>query len=194
MRVPLVQVSWDGYRIQSYRPDFILCVRPEPGHPRGRKGALMADSWSALKSEGAAGIIWMDPDIVADPDDMAGMAEAITANPLAVWVARHKLWPASTGRDAWVWGYGPWEGDRPGMTQDPTVTPQWFALGLTYTPARLLDTVWADLECWEFGTIDMGLSRAAREMGIPIYVTPSCRPKHVHWTPRPDDVTYRGQE
>ena len=133
----------------------------------------------------------MDPDIVADPHDHAAMSECIRYNPYACWVARHKLWPASTGRDDWAWGFGPVDGDMPLFGQDPHTPLGWFALGMTYVPAQVLDYVVNDLACWMFGEIDMGLSRAARQLAVPIYPVAGCRPKHVHFTRRAGDVGYR---
>lgn len=183
MHIPLIQVEWAGHRIQSLRPDRVLGVRPAVGRPKGYKGEAMADAWAACRPAGAAGILWMDPDIVADLGDLETMHECIAQIPEAVWVAPHKLWPASTGRQEWVWGHGPWAGTAPGMTQDLERRPGWFAMGFTFTPAELLDLAWADLRVWEYGMIDMGLSRYAREAGIPIKVAYGACPRHVHFYP-----------
>ena len=151
----------------------------------------MAAAWEDWRDRGAAGVIWMDPDIVADPDDLAAITARISYWPAAVWCSLHKLWPASTGRDTWVWGHGRWAEPVPEMTQQAMVMPGWFALGMTYTPAVLLDKVLADLPLWPFGAIDMGLSKMARELRVPIRVARECRPKHLHYQPRPGDPGYR---
>lgn len=151
----------------------------------------MAEAWEHWAAQGAPGVIWIDPDIVADPDDLAAMTARISYWPGAVWCSLHKLWPASTGRDDWVWAHGRWAEPVPEMTQQAMVMPGWFALGMTYTPAILLDKVAADLPCWVFGTIDMGLSAAARATGIPIRVAHECQPKHLHYLPRRGDPAWR---
>lgn len=151
----------------------------------------MAAAWEEWRDRGATGVIWMDPDIVADPDDLAAMLTRVRYHADAVWISLHKLWPASTGRDTWVWGHGRWNGTMPAMSQDHTVMPGWFALGMTYTPALLLDKVVADLPCWVFGQIDMGLSKVAREIPVPMRVAERCRPKHLHYLPREGDPQWR---
>lgn len=108
--------------------------------------------------------------------------------PEYVQVAPHKLWPASTGRNDWVWGHGPWQEPIPVMTQELHRHPGWFAMGLTWTPARLLDAAAPDMPAWEYGQTDMGLSRIARQLAIPVMVVAPARPKHMHFYPRKGDL------
>lgn len=143
----------------------------------------MAASWVTWRARGASGIITLDPDVVADPDDIETMRGFIDYDNSCVWASMHKLWPASTHRDTWVWAFGKVNGDRPVMSQSTEGPYGWFALGMTYLPAALLDIAVRDMPLWEFGMIDMGLSRTAREHGFTINVAGNCHPKHVHFTP-----------
>ena len=96
MHIPHAQIEWNHWRIASVLPDHIVRVAPEPDQPRGRKAALMAAYWRSIRGDGPPGVIWQDPDIVADPDDMDAMREQIRDYPGWAHVAAHKLWPAST--------------------------------------------------------------------------------------------------
>ena len=191
MRVAHVQIEWNHWRIASVRPDHILRVAPLPDQPRGRKAALMAEHWTQIRDQGWAGVIWQDPDIVCDPDDLDAMREQARDYPSWVGVAAHKLWPASTMRDGWVWAHGIMAGDRPVMSQRMQPRAEWFALGLTYTPAALLNLAAPHMPAWVFGQVDSGLAAVARQHGIPGRVVPHARPKHLHFYPREDDASWR---
>jgi len=132
----------------------------------------------------------MDPDVVADPDDISYLREEIDQYTDDIVHVPHKLWPASTGRDEWVWSYGRHDGTMPVMSQQHHHDPGWCAIGLTYTPARLLDIVAADMPFWEFGQIDMTLAATARQHDIPIRVCDGVQVKHVHFTPGPDYLAW----
>lgn len=151
----------------------------------------MAAAWLRWRDKGAPGILWMDPDVVADPSDLEAMHQVITYRPDTVWVAAHKLWPASTNLQDWVWGFGGWDDGRMTTTRNMRVMPGWFALGFTYTPAALLQPITSDLAVWVFGQVDMGLSAAARALQVPIRVANQARPRHVHFIKRPGDAGYR---
>jgi len=191
MHHPHVQVEWDHWRIESVRPDHILRVIPEPDAPRGRKASLMASYWVRAKADGAAGVLWQDPDIVCDPDDIAAMHEAIAMHPARVLVGVHKLWPASTMRDDWVWAHGRMNGTMPHMSQNLATNAEWFALGLTWTPRRLLDYALPHMPAWQFGQVDAGLGAVARQQGIAGLAVTGARPKHLHFYPRKDDASWR---
>lgn len=191
MRVPHVQVEWNHWRIPSIQPDHILRVTPESGAPRGRKATLMAEYWRKADSEGAPGVLWQDPDIVTDPDDIAAMQAAIASRPGVVHVALHKLWPASTMRPDWVWGHGRWQNGAPVMSQMLWHTADWFALGLTYTPAVLLDLAAPHMFQWQFGQVDSGLAAVARQHHIGAFPVGKAHPKHLHFYPREDDASWR---
>jgi len=151
----------------------------------------MAAYWRQVRMAGPAGVIWQDPDIVADPDDLDAMRAAIGDRPTWVHVAAHKLWPASTMRESWVWGHGVMRGDTPVLSNRMQPRAEWFALGLTFTPARLLDLALPHLPAWVFGQVDNGLAAVARQHGIPGQVVPGARPKHLHFYPREDDASWR---
>lgn len=146
----------------------------------------MAERWQALRAMDYPGVIWMDPDIAIDPLDAENMADSIDLEPDSVHVAPHRLWPASTGRQEWVWGHGLWGDNAPVMTQIISTPVEWFAMGFTYTPRRLLNIAFSHLPFWEYGMVDMGLSRLAREYDIPARLVLDCRPKHLHFIPGDD--------
>lgn len=191
MLTPHVQIEWNGWRIESVRPDVVARVYPEDGAPKGRKAAQMAVLWRSLRQAGAVGVLWQDPDVVGDPDDFAAMHAHIGQEPSAVHVAAHKLWPASTGRERWSWGFGTWDDPHPVMGQIIPGTLGWFAMGLTWTPSVLLDLALPHMPFWEYGQVDMGLSRLAREHRIPIRIVPGAQPRHLHFDPREGDAGWR---
>lgn len=191
MRIPLAQIEWNHWRSASVRPDHVVRVTPEPDAPRGRKARLMGELWRQVRTSDAPGILWLDPDVIADLDDLAEMHKAIERAPQFVHCSSHKLWPASTMRPDWVWAHGMWVGTAPVMSQNYAPYAQWFALGMTYTPARLLDLALPHMFQWVFGQVDSGLSATARQHNIPSYPVPKCRPKHLHFYPREDDQSWR---
>jgi len=151
----------------------------------------MAAYWRQARQDGYDGVIWQDPDIVADPDDLEAMREQARDYPDWAHVAAHKLWPASTMRDSWVWGHGIMDGNRPVLSQRMQPRAEWFALGLTYTPGRLLDLALPHMPAWVFGQVDSGLAAVARQHNITGRVVPHARPKHLHFYPREDDASWR---
>lgn len=191
MSIPHIQVEWNHWRIPSVRPDEICRVIPEPDAPRGRKAREMASLWAKYRGQGAPGVLWQDPDIVADPDDVAEMIEAARKVPAYVHCSVHKLWPASTMREDWVWAHGEWRNGYPELSQRIAPRAGWFALGLTYTPGRLLDLAAPHMFQWVFGQVDNGLAAIARQHGIPAYPVLRARPKHLHFYPREDDASWR---
>jgi hypothetical protein len=191
MFVPHIQIEWNHWRIASVRPYTTLRIIPEPDAPRGRKARWMADAWTLYREMGAVGILWQDPDIVVDPDDMDEMEKAINRSPEFVHCSVHKLWPASTMRESWVWAHGVWKDNAPVMGQRTDIRADWFALGFTYTPARLLDLAHPHMFQWVFGQVDSGLAAIARQHRIPAFPVPKCRPKHLHFYPREDDASWR---
>jgi hypothetical protein len=191
MRIAHAQIEWNHWRIPSVAPDEIIRVAPEPDAPRGRKARLMADYWRSIREVGYSGILWQDPDIVCDPDDIDAMRAWAGQYPQNVLVAPHKLWPASTMRPSWVWAHGHWDNGAPVMSQQLVRKPEWFALGLTYTPAVLLELAAPHMFAWQFGQVDSGLSAVARQHKIPGLVVGAARPKHLHFYPREDDASWR---
>lgn len=122
---------------------------------------------------------------------MAEMRAEIESAPGSVWVSVHKLWPASTILEDWVWAHGRMDGNRPVLSQARTVAAEWFALGFTYTPAQLLDLAVPHMPAWVFGQIDNGLAAVARQHNIYAWAAEACMPKHLHFYPREDDASWR---
>lgn len=191
MYYPHVQVEWNHWRVASIRPDRVLSVVPEPGAPRGRKGPRMAELWNTRPDPTWVGVLWQDPDIVVDPDDAHEMHMAISRAPDLIHVSVHKLWPASTMRDDWVYAHGLVDGITHVLNQKMAPRADWFALGFTYTPARLMNLAAPHMINWVFGQVDSGLSAVARQNYIPAFPVPKCRPKHLHFYPREDDASWR---
>lgn len=125
-----------------------------------------------------------------DPWDAKRMADSIDSMPDSVLVAPHKLWPASTGRLEWVWGHGLWQEPHPVMSQVLHYQAEWFAMGFTYTPRKLLDLALPHMSAWHYGQVDMGLSRLAREHGIDARRLTFCEVKHVHYQPGDDYLAW----
>lgn len=182
MQIPLVQIEWMGWRISSLTPDHILRVIPEAGYPRGRKGKLLADIWAGVYGLGADGLVLMDPDVVADPDDWAALAGAASSDPTSVHTGVLKLWPASTGLTGWIWSHRGGRLGYPENTQDERARIAYVSTGFVYLPGRLLDAASAWLPGAHFLDVDPGLSETALQAGIPMLAVPACRPKHVHFT------------
>lgn len=126
-----------------------------------------------------------------DPDDLNAMLKAVSSTPEYGWVSLHKLWPASTMRDDWVWAHGRMDDITPVLSQRIEDVAQWWALGFTYTPAALLNAALPHMPAWVFGQVDNGLSAVARQHHIPVHVMRSCRPKHLHFYSREDDASWR---
>lgn len=181
MQPPLVQIEWDGKRIRSLKPDHILRAAPAEDEPTGHKCAQMADYWREIRGSDVPGVIWMDPDIVADPYDLALIREDIEAEPGVMRVTPHRLWPAATHRDEWAWAHGHVEDGRAILDQIFWPDPEWMALGFTYTPRRLLNIAVTDMPAWHFTQCDIELSRYAREFGIKMGLTYWSEVKHVHF-------------
>jgi hypothetical protein len=146
------------------------------------------------RNDNACGILWQDPDIVIDPDDMREMRAAIARAPQFIHVSVHKLWPASTMRPDWVWAHGIVKGAEHILSQQMAPRADWFALGFTYTPARLMELARPHMFQWVFGQCDTGLSAVARQNKVPAFPVPKCRPKHLHYYPREDDASWRAGE
>lgn len=181
--ITVIQTSWRDFRVAGIHADYVLASKPEPGFPHGRKAILMSDLWRRLRPHGLAGVLWVDPDVAADPDDLAAMAQAVRAHPTWIHTAVLKLWPISTGRDDWIWSHRGGTLGFPAATQDETVPVSYIAMGFVWTPAQLLDAAFPRYQDWEYHQIDVGLSELAQVLGIPMAIVPGCRPKHLHFQP-----------
>lgn len=179
----VVQTEWDNFRVKGIQADYVIRPRPEPGYPDGRKAALMSNLWGQLRPASPAGLLWVDPDVAADPDDLAAMASAVTQAPAGVHTGLVKLWPRSTGLKDWIWSHRGGTLGSPAATQDETVTVSYVAMGFVWTPARLLDLAFPANRGWHYHEIDLGLSELALAHHIPMRTVPGCRPKHLHFSP-----------
>lgn len=122
---------------------------------------------------------------------MEAMRHAVEQAPDFIHCSVHKLWPASTMRDGWVFAHGLWKDNAPVMEQKVAPRADWFALGFTYTPGRLLQLAYPHMFQWVFGQVDSGLAATARQHFIPAFPVLRCRPKHLHFYPREDDASWR---
>ena len=181
MRPFICQYEWSGYRVAALIPDLVIPLAPEPGWPLGRKGKATADAWSLYGSDIRTGLLVIDNDVAADPADLAAMAVAIAQLPADVHTGMVKLWPASTGRPDWIWSHRAGQLGSPEPTQDESAAVTYFATGMTWLPARLLDLAADQLPSWPFHAFDVGLSEVALRYDISAHTVRSCRPKHLHF-------------
>lgn len=181
MRPFILQYEWQGYRVRGLIPDLVIPLAPEPDWPHGRKGKATADAWSLYGSKVRTGLLVMDNDVAADPDDLAAMTEAVQQLPADVHTAMVKNWPASTSRPDWIWSHRAGRLGAPEPTQDDSAAVVYFATGMTWLPGRLLDLAADQLPTWPFHAFDVGLSEVALAHDIPAHAVPACRPKHLHF-------------
>lgn len=179
--IPLAQFQWQDERISSVTPDCILRIIPEPGYERGRKARLIGNLWSGLQERPPPGLMLMDPDVVADPDDIAAMHAAACLDPTSVHTAAVKLWPASTGLRDWIWSHRGGTVGFPVATQDEDTPIAYWTTCLVYLPARLLDAAAAVIDQWQWLELDVKLPELGLQLGIPNRLVPAARPKHLHY-------------
>lgn len=180
---------WRDFRVDSIRVDHVLDVRPEPGYPHGRKARAMSDLWTGQLAGRAGGVLWLDPDIAADLDDLGAMQQAVDQSPGSMLTGLVKLWPASTSRDAWIWSHRGGTLGLPAATQDDTVPVAYVSTGFLWTPAQLLDLAFPAGRAWQWAEVDVALSELALTHGVPIATVPGCRPKHLHFRREHDGPT-----
>lgn len=181
MKYITAQIEWQGHRIKSIPIDYVLHIRPAIGYDHGRKALHMAQLWARVRPLGCQGVLWLDPDVAADPDDLGAMLTAVRARPGDMHTGLVKLWPASTGRPEWMWSHRPGKLGFPVATQDEAAQVAYVATGFLWTPARLLDVALPVMAGWQWIEVDVGLSELALRHGIPAHTVPGCRPKHLHF-------------
>lgn len=194
MQLPICQTVWCNFRIVSLPVDYLLHVFPEPGFPYGLKGREFSGLWRGLPAARPPGLLLLDPDIAADPDDLAAMTAAAAAAPQLLHTAAVKLWPQSTGLDDWIWSHRGGTFDQPAATQQEDVPIAYVATGMLYAPARLLDLVAEAGPRWNVYQWDVGVSELALAHGIEARLVPGCRPKHLHFTPEHEVRPYQRKE
>ena len=176
------QVQWAGYRVRSIPVDAIMDVWPSKEYPHGDKARQMSEIWNGIKGFGHPGVLWLDPDVAADPDDLQAMENAVTARPQDMHTGLVKLWPESTQLPHWIWSH---RGGTLGFlaaTQEVTDVASYVATGFLWTPARLLDLVFPVGQAMQWEQVDVALSEAALTALIPARVVRACQPKHLHFT------------
>lgn len=189
MRLYIVQNEWQGFRVNSLPVDYVVHSSPAPGYPHGRLGKGIYDLWKPLIASFRPGILWMDPDVAADPDDLDAMTAAVEQLPADLHTGMVKLWPTSTSRDTWIWSHRPGTLGAPAATQDETAPVIYVSTCFLWIPARLLDLIQVEVASWPWEGFDVALSEAALRAGIGAHAVPACRPKHLHfaaghhWTP-----------
>lgn len=181
-----VRVLWDAHSISfPLRMPFAnikeVHVAPEPTHPFGRKGLVLASAWKQATTDrpDIMGMLILDGDVMIDPHDWFMMRQAIQMEPDAVQIAPVRLWPVSLGDlPGWAWGHC-----RDGnFTQEMTEDPDFFAFNFTYIPRRVIELAIAQgLKGWQFPNVDTNVSRVARNAKVPMRVVKDCSPKHMHY-------------
>lgn len=141
----------------------------------------MADLWESVRPAGLQGMVWMDNDVAADPDDWSALVDAVEQLPLDVHTCVIKAWPASTSRPDWFWSHRPGTLGRPLASQDEYAPVAYISTCLLWTPARLLDLALPVMRSWRWEQVDVGLSELALAHDIPAHACHGCRPKHLHF-------------
>jgi hypothetical protein len=141
----------------------------------------MSDLWRSVRQTGLQGMIWMDNDVAADPDDLAAMVEAVSQLPQDVHTAVVKAWPGSTSRPDWFWSHRPGTLGWPVASQDEYAPVAYVSTCMLWTPSRLLDLALPAMESWRWEQVDVGLSELALRHDITARAVHGCRPKHLHF-------------
>lgn len=181
MYIPVVQFAWEGRRIHGVIPDHVINAAHIPGPPGSSRYIKLANLIADAPDIFPAGIILMDCDIAADPDDLAAMREAAQLAPGDVHTALVKNWPASTGRGEWMWSHRGGTLGAPVASQEIADPPAYFATDLTYLPPLLLNLARPLMHAWKWFEGDVQLSEIALRHGIPAHLVRGARPKHLHF-------------
>lgn len=185
-----VKVAWRGQTVASLEQPFHLIeVNPEPAHPKGRKGLVLASAWRQMANDKDVGMLIVDGDVVIEPTDLSTMIGHVLSDVRAVWTAPTRLWPRSTHLPSWVWGHRrePLPDASPEDTmrlwQTDVDDPDWFTFCFTFLPRRLVEAAVADgLKDWHYPYVDLNMHRLAKRVGVPVRVVRGdCNPKHVNF-------------
>lgn len=142
----------------------------------------MSDLALLLHHSGAPGVLWLDCDVAADPDDYEAMAAVVQVLPEDVHTGMVKLWPTSTSRDTWIWSHRGGTLGAPAATQDESTPVAYVSTNFLWIPARLLSLAFPAGASWQWTEIDVQLSEIALRNEIPAHAVLACRPKHLHFT------------
>lgn len=181
MKLFTAQAEWQGYRIDSIPVDYVMHVESPPEYPDNHRAILMHEAWKYAQRNNRNGVWWLTCDIALDPDDRQAMYDAVHEYPGLVHTGLVKLWPASTGRDSWMWSHRGGTIGAPVATQDETAPVTYFSIDCVWTPRALLDLAFPVIEGAQWNHIDLRLSEIAAENGIGARVVLGCRPKHLHY-------------
>ena len=185
-----VKVSWMGYCVNSMETPFHhIRVDPEPTHPKGRKGLVLASAWRQMHGPTDAGMLILDADVVVEPTDLQTMIGHVITDREAVWVGRAKIWPRSTHLPSWVWGHR--KPAPEGMTPQQIIEfwqtdiddPDWFTFCFTYLPKSLIEAaVKAGMKNWHYPNVDKNMHELAKKLGYRVRVVRGdCSPKHINF-------------
>lgn len=149
-------------------------IAPEPEWPTGRKGLMLARFWQQQQqNRDRIGILLLDGDVIADPEDIRAMIRAIEQETDAVHTAPVKLWYGGN----WVWSH---QGEDMHLTQTCLTDPYYFSFGLTFIPASVMNAaIKAGLADWHYPYVDENISHIANKMNTQIRVVLQSYPKHI---------------
>lgn len=185
-----VKLSWMGHTVGSMTTPFHhIRVDPEPAHPKGRKGLVLASAWRQMHGPNDAGMLILDGDVAIEPTDLNTMVYHIAQDRDAVWVAPVKIWPKSTHLPSWAWGHrkpapeGTSQADVMKLWQTDVDDPTWFTFGFTYLPRRLVEAAnKMGLKTWHYPNVDKNMHELASAQGFRVLVVRGdCHPKHVNF-------------
>jgi hypothetical protein len=151
-------------------------ISPEPEYPCGRKGLMLARYWEQQK-EGIdrIGIMILDGDVLADPEDIRALAESVASEPDAVHTAPVRLWYSGQ----WFWSH---QGEDMKLTRECLMNPYYFSFCLTFIPTEVMNAaIKAGLDTWYYPYVDKNMSEIAAKIGAPVRVALKSYPKHMHW-------------
>lgn len=185
-----VRVTWRGHVIPSVEQPFhVIEVNPEPAHPKGRKGLVLASAWRQMATPQDVGMLLLDGDVAIEPTDLGTMIQHVGSDPTVVWTAPTRIWPRSTHLPSWVWSHR--REPEPNATieqamklwQTDVDDPEWFTFCFTYLPRRLIDAAVTDgLKEWHYPYVDLNVHRLAKRLAVPVRVVRGdCHPKHINF-------------
>jgi hypothetical protein len=182
MTITIVQSQWKGFRVDSLPVSHVLDIQPEPEYEHGREAKALSDLWISIRDTDVSGLLLLGCDVAADPDDYMAIAKAVQYHPQRVLTGMVKLWPASTGRNEWIWSHRGGIYGAPEAGQHSVEYPAYFSLGFLWVPRQLLDLAFPEHDDWRWGQMDVGLSEIALHSRIVAQAVTDCRPKHLHFT------------
>lgn len=185
-----IKIVWMNKKVASVEVPFHdIHVNPEPAHPKGRKGLVMASAWRQMSTEADVGMLILDADVAIEPTDLNTMVQHIGSDASVVWTAPARLWPKATHLPSWIWSHR--KDPQPGLSQQETMQlwqtdvpdPDMFTFCFTYIPRRLIDEALnAGLKEWHYPYVDKNMWQLARQKGIPVRVVRGdCHPKHINF-------------